>query len=92
MDKCNICAPRRSVGETPACVKNCAGGALHFGDINDPSSEVSRLLEQNKEFVFTLKDNENSRPAGRFILKNEEWIDLLPFEFEAALREGKYEE
>ena len=52
MDKCNICAQLRAVGETPACVRNCPGRALHVGDINDPDSEVSRLLRDTPaEFI-----------------------------------------
>ena len=75
-----------------ACVRNCAGRALHFGDINDPESEVSKLLAANEGHVYTLKDDNGNHPSGRFILKNQKWIDMLPFEFEEALHNGMYEE
>lgn len=91
MDKCNVCAQRREAGEIPACVKNCAGGALHYGDINDRDSEVSRLIRENEGHVYTLKDENGNRPSGRFILRNAEWIDMLPFDFERALKEGRYD-
>lgn len=35
---------------TPACVNNCISHALHFGDLDDPGSNVSKLLRENKYF------------------------------------------
>ena len=35
---------------TPACVNVCIADALHFGDLDDPDSNVSRLLKQHKNF------------------------------------------
>ena len=92
MDKCTGCVQLRDEGEEPACVRNCAGRALHFGDIKDPESEVSKLLAANEGHVYTLKDDNGNHPSGRFILKNQKWIDMLPFEFEEALHNGMYEE
>ena len=87
-DKCTICVQRRDVNEPPVCVRNCSGGALHYGDINDPSSEVGALIAQNEGHVYTLPEVGGCHPSGRFILKNEAWIDQLPFEFEAQLKGG----
>ena len=92
MDKCDLCSQLREKDETPACVWNCPGGALHYGDINDPESEVAKLLADNEGHVYTLKDENGNKPSGRFILKQHKWIDMLPFEFEQALKEGRYEE
>lgn len=91
MDKCNLCLERRENNEQPACVRNCAGGALHYGDISDPESEVSKLLEENAGYVYTLRDTSGNKPSGRFILKNAKWIDMLPYQFEKAMNEGKIE-
>jgi len=44
VDKCTFCLHRVARGKQPACVANCPTRALTFGDLNDPDSEVSRLL------------------------------------------------
>ncbi len=88
VDKCDLCAAARKDGDLPACVKNCPGGALRFGDVSDPDSDVGRLLAANSGRVFALKDEKGAGPSGRFILRRETWIDELPHEFERMLREG----
>ncbi len=62
--KCNFCMPRIENGlaknlipgvdeeATPLCVATCSGGALHFGDLDDPQSNVSQLLKNNKAYRF----------------------------------------
>ena len=80
MDKCTICIESRAEGELPACVRNCAGGALHYGDVNDPESDVCKMMaEAGEEHVFALRDFDN-HPSARYILKNLEWRDMLPQE------------
>lgn len=77
MDKCTLCAESREKGGGPACVRNCSGKALHWGDLCDPESEVSRLLrEAGEENVYALHDYGN-HPAARYILKNAKWRDVF---------------
>ena len=87
-DKCTLCAESRTLGEGPACARSCAGSALHWGDLNDPESEVSRLLRAaGEENVYALRDFGN-RPAVRYILKNARWHEI--FDLEPA-RSGRKE-
>ncbi len=44
VEKCNFCAERLRKGKQPVCVE-VSRGALVFGDLSDPKSEVSKLLE-----------------------------------------------
>jgi phenylacetyl-CoA:acceptor oxidoreductase subunit 1 len=60
--KCTFCSDRIDFGldngltpgveprATPACVNACIADALHFGDLDDPNSNVSRLLDEQKSF------------------------------------------
>lgn len=43
---CTLCAHRLDAGRLPACVEACsaAGGAMLFGDLLDPTSQISQAL------------------------------------------------
>ena len=43
-EKCNFCTNRIDIGLEPACVAVCPTQAILVGDLNDPASEVSRIL------------------------------------------------
>ncbi|MBW1941776.1 MAG: 4Fe-4S dicluster domain-containing protein [Deltaproteobacteria bacterium] len=45
-DKCDFCRHRIKRGLEPACVEVCPTRTRVFGDLNDPSSQVNRLLKQ----------------------------------------------
>jgi tetrathionate reductase subunit B len=68
-DKCDMCVHRLDNGLEPSCVNTCQGRARIFGDLNDPDSEVSRLV---KEHNLAKDDNvllpeEGTRPHVFYI-------------------------
>lgn len=51
VDKCTFCLHRVQQGKQPACVSVCPTFCLHFGDLADPRSDVSRLLASRRSKV-----------------------------------------
>jgi len=50
VEKCTFCSDRLSVGKMPLCVE-ASEGAIVFGDLGDPKSEVRKVLAKN----FTIR-------------------------------------
>lgn len=60
-DKCDFCEHRLVRGEEPACVVTCPTKARVFGDLNDPDTEISRLVREEK-LVRIIAPHINTRP------------------------------
>ncbi len=69
--KCTLCQHRIDKGVEPACVNICQGRARLFGDLNDPNSEVSKLVKEfglvDKRDKTTLLPAENTVPMCFYI-------------------------
>ena len=57
--------PGRDPEATPVCVQGCISGALRFGDLDDPDSEVSRLLAENQ--WFRMHEQEGTGPGFYYL-------------------------
>jgi molybdopterin-containing oxidoreductase family iron-sulfur binding subunit len=88
MEKCTFCVQRIRRAEerahvegrplqdgevTPACVQTCPPAALIFGDLNDPNSQISRLLEHNDR-KFRLLDHLGTEPAIYYLKGGESHV------------------
>ena len=65
VEKCNFCAERLAVGKMPACVE-ASNGAIAFGDLYDPESEVRELLKSN--YAIQRKQGLGTDPAVYYIV------------------------
>lgn len=70
--KCTMCRELVEEGEQPECVASCTGSAMHFGDLDDPDSEVSQLVAAAGERAYRLVDSGNG-PANVYILDKMTW-------------------
>lgn len=65
VNKCDFCEHRVEAGLVPACVNTCIARARIFGDLNDPESEISRVVSSNP--VQVLKPEVGTKPQIYYI-------------------------
>ena len=71
MKKCTLCIDRiynealEEVDRVPACVRTCPANARHFGDLADPQSEVSRMVEARGG--IDLMPEQGTRPVNKYL-------------------------
>jgi len=58
--KCWFCYDMVSEGGQPACVTTCPTQVRIFGDLDDPSSRISRFIAENR--AEPLRPDLNTRP------------------------------
>jgi tetrathionate reductase subunit B len=65
---CSLCVHRIDAGRPPACVEACAaraGGALVFGDLNDPSSAIAKAIKTHR--ATTIRADLGLDPAVHYL-------------------------
>ncbi|MCK5574472.1 MAG: hypothetical protein KAI28_01605, partial [Sphingomonadales bacterium] len=71
MKKCTLCVDRiynENLPETsrvPACVSTCPTGARHFGDLGDPTSNISKLVADRGG--YELMPEQGTKPVNRYL-------------------------
>ncbi len=60
VEKCTYCLQRSRKGRLPACLEACPTGARKFGDLNDPDSDVRKIIETKR--VYILKEELGTIP------------------------------
>lgn len=72
VEKCTFCAHRiRNGNPVPKCVEVCPVNARHFGDLNEPESEVSRLLRTVR--THRIKEELNTQPMIYYFTRGVKW-------------------
>jgi Fe-S-cluster-containing dehydrogenase component len=66
VEKCNFCDERLGIGKIPACVEACKDGCLYFGDLQDPNSEVRKILASH--FTIRRKPELGTDPSVYYII------------------------
>ena len=67
--KCDFCIERVEQGLMPSCVNTCNAKARVFGDLNDPDSEISRVIRENP--VQALRTEFGTEPRVFYIGLNQ---------------------
>jgi Fe-S-cluster-containing dehydrogenase component/formate-dependent nitrite reductase membrane component NrfD len=72
--KCNFCTHRLEIGLQPSCVVVCPEQAIIAGDMDDPTSEISRLLDRHP--VQVRKPEKGTKPKLFYVEADE--ASLVP--------------
>ncbi|MDE2166872.1 MAG: 4Fe-4S dicluster domain-containing protein [Alphaproteobacteria bacterium] len=64
-DKCTWCYHRITKGLKPACVEACPVGARIFGDLDDPDSDISAFVHNNR--LEVLKPEMGTKPTVFYV-------------------------
>jgi len=71
MKKCTLCIDRiynenlEEIDRVPACVSTCPVGARHFGDLDDPGSDVSKLVAERSG--YDLMPEMGYKPTNKYL-------------------------
>jgi Fe-S-cluster-containing dehydrogenase component len=64
-EKCRFCAGFIEKGETPSCVSTCMNDVRTFGDLDDPTSEISQKMRAKE--VYQLAADKGTKPRVFYV-------------------------
>ena len=70
VEKCTFCSERLQAGKIPACVEAAPKGAMFFGDIEDPNSEVRKIV--TSQLTVRRKPELGTGPAVYYLIGGSE--------------------
>lgn len=65
VEKCDFCIHRVDQGLQPFCIEVCPARARFFGDLNDPDSDVSKLILEKP--TFRVREDLGTNPSLYYI-------------------------
>ena len=65
VEKCTLCKERTDRGEEPMCVYCCPTKARTYGDLDDPNSDISKLVAEKHATV--LLEEQGTKPQVKYI-------------------------
>ena len=65
VEKCTFCVNRIARDEKPACMELCPGRARHYGDLDDPESDVSKAIKGRNH--VRLLEEKGTGPAVYYL-------------------------
>ncbi len=66
VEKCTMCKQRIDRGEKPRCVHACPGRARFWGDLDDPNSEVAKVIA-SREYKQLLPEK-GTKPSVYYLV------------------------
>ena len=66
VEKCTFCDERLAKGESPYCVEACKEDALVFGDLENPESDIRKLLKER--FSIRRKPGLGTQPEVYYLV------------------------
>lgn len=69
VEKCTFCYERIAVGEPPKCAE-VSNGAIVFGDLEDPNSEIRKIIASN--FTIRRKPELGTQPSIYYVIGGKE--------------------
>ena len=66
VEKCTFCKNLVDRGEPPACMQLCLARARHWGDLDDPESDVSKAIE-GREY-YKIRESAGTEPNVFYLL------------------------